>query len=125
MQGLQQGLAAAQQQAGLANLGQQAGLQNIQAQLGGGATQRDIESQGLAADYKRFQEERDWPYKMLQYQQSFLQGLPISTTSYEAQTSPLQDIMGGGLGLLGLYESLSKLGQQAPASTTPATTPAK
>jgi len=120
MQGLQQGLAAAQQQAGLANLGQQAGLQNIQAQLGGGATQRDIESQGLAADYKRFQEERDWPYKMLQYQQSFLQGLPISTTSYEAQTSPLQDIMGGGLGLLGLYESLSKLGQQ-----TPATTPAK
>jgi hypothetical protein len=125
LQGLQQGLSAAQQQAGLANLGQQAGLQNIQAQLGAGATQRDIEAQGLAADYKRFQEERDWPYKMAQYQQSFLQGLPISTTSYEAQTSPFQDIMGGGLGLLGLYETLSKLGQQTPAATTPATTPAK
>lgn len=118
--GLESALTAAQQQAGLAGMGQQAGLRNIEAQLGGGATQRDIESQGLAADYKRFQEERDWPYKMLQYQQSFLQGLPISTTSYEAQTSPLQDIMGGGLGLLGLYEALSKLGQQ-----TPATTPAK
>jgi hypothetical protein len=116
MSGLEKALSAAQQQAALSQAGQTAGLRNIEAQLGGGATQRDIEAQGLAADYKRFQEERDWPYKMAQYQQSFLQGLPISTTAYTAQTSPLQDIMGGGLGLLGLYQALSKLGQQPATS---------
>lgn len=115
MEGLKGALSAAQQQAGLAQAGQQAGLRGLEAQLGAGAAQRDIEAQGLAADYKRFQEERDWPYKMLQYQQSFLQGLPISATSYQAETSPLQDIMGTGSGLLALYQALANLGQ-APAA---------
>ena len=116
LQGLQAATQAAQQQAALSQAGQQAGLRNIEAQLAGGATQRDIEAQGLAADYKRFQEERDWPYKMAQFQQSFLQQLPITATTYSADTSPLQNITGTGLGLLGLYEALSKLGQQ---TTTP------
>lgn len=111
MKGLEGALQAAQQQAGLAAAGQTAGLRGLEAQLGAGATQRDIEAQGLAADYKRFQEERDYPAKMLQYQQSFLQGLPIAATSYQAETSPLQDIFGTGTGLLGLYQALSKLGQ--------------
>jgi hypothetical protein len=111
LQGLQAASQAAQQQAGLSQAGQQAALRNIEAQIGAGATQRDIEAQGLAADYKRFQEERDWPYKMLQYQQSFLQGLPITATSYQAETSPLQNIVGTGSGLLALYQALSKLGQ--------------
>lgn len=112
LQGLQAATQAAQQQAALSQAGQQAGLRNIEAQLAGGATQRDIEAQGLAADYKRFQEERDWPYKMAQFQQSFLQELPITATTYSADTSPLQNITGTGLGLLGLYETLSKLGQK-------------
>jgi hypothetical protein len=116
MSALDKALAATQQQAGLAQAGQTSGLKNIEAQLGAGATQRDIESQGLAADYKRFQEERDWPYKMLQYQQSFLQGLPISATSYAAETSPLQNIIGTGSGLLSIYQALAGLGQ---APTTP------
>lgn len=111
MQGLQSALGAAQQQAGLAQAGQQAGLQNIQAQLQAGAAQRDIEAQGLAADYNRFKEEREYPFKALQYQQSFLQGLPITATSYQAETSPLQELFGTGTGLLGLYQALSKLGQ--------------
>lgn len=111
LQGLQGALGAAQQQAGLAQAGQSAGLQNLQAQLGAGATQRDIEAQGLAADYKRFQEERDWPLKMAQYQQSFLSGLPITATSYTADTSPLQNLVGTSSGLLALYKALSSLGQ--------------
>lgn len=118
LQGLKGATEAAQQQAALAGMGQTSALKNIEAQLGAGATQRDIEAQGLAADYKRFQEERDWPYKMLQYQQSFLQNLPIQAQTYTAQTSPLQDIMGTGTGLLALYKALAGLGQ-APATTTP------
>lgn len=115
LQGLQAATQAAQQQAALAQTGQQAGIRGLESQLAAGQTQRDIEAQGLAADYNRFKEERDNPYKMLQYQASFLQGLPIAATSYQAETSPLQNIMGTGGGLLALYQALSNLGQ-APAA---------
>lgn len=115
LQGLTNALTAAQQQAAFSQAGQQAGLRGLEAQLQAGATQRDIEAQGLAADYKRFQEERDYPLRMLQYQQSFLQGLPITATSYQAETSPLQNIIGTGGGLLALYQALANLGQ-APAA---------
>jgi hypothetical protein len=65
------------------------------------AIQRDIESQGIAADYAQFQEERDFPYKQVQYQQSLLQGLPISAeeTSY-IEPSEFSQIM-GNLGMFG------------------------
>ncbi|MDB4298007.1 hypothetical protein N9909_00170 [bacterium] len=59
------------------------GLSALGAQQLGGGLQRDIESQGIAADYAQFQEERDFPYKQVQYQQSLLQGLPISATERE------------------------------------------
>lgn len=54
------------------------GLSALAAQQLGGGLQRDIEQQGVAADYAQFQEERDFPYKQVQYQQSLLQGLPIA-----------------------------------------------
>jgi len=54
------------------------GLSALAAQQMGGGLQRDIEQQGVAADYAQFQEERDFPYKQVQYQQSLLQGLPIA-----------------------------------------------
>tara|TARA_R110000868_G_scaffold411356_1_gene703310 strand:+ start:1164 stop:1889 length:726 start_codon:yes stop_codon:yes gene_type:complete len=56
----------------------QYGLTALGAQQIAGGQQRDIESQGIAADYAQFQEERDFPYKQVQYQQSLLQGLPIA-----------------------------------------------
>jgi len=55
----------------------QYGLTALGAQQMAGGQQRDIEQQGIAADYAQFKEERDNPYKMVQYQQSLLQGLPI------------------------------------------------
>jgi hypothetical protein len=50
-----------------------------------GATQRDIESEGIAADKLQFEEERLFPYKQTQYMQSLLSNLPISATSYDYQ----------------------------------------
>ena len=50
-----------------------------------GATQRAIESEGIEADRRQFEEERDFPYKQVQYMQSLLQGLPISAQSYNYQ----------------------------------------
>lgn len=84
------------------------GLSALGAQQLGGGLQRDIEQQGIAADYAQFQEERDFPYKQVQYQQSLLQGLPISAaeTDYIGQ-SELAELLGyGGT----IAEILSKLG---------------
>lgn len=53
--------------------------------LAAGATQRGIEQQGVEADKAQFEEERNYPYKQVQYLQSLLQGLPIETRSTEYQ----------------------------------------
>lgn len=90
---------------------QQYGLQTLGAQRLGGAEQRAIESQGVAADIAQFTEERDYPYKQVQYQQSLLQGLPITTQDYQyAEPSTLSNVMSGAGGILGLLEALNKLG---------------
>ena len=85
-------------QYGLAALAKQAEL---------GAAQRDIEQQGMAADYKQFREEKDFPYKQVQYMQSLLQNLPLKTQSYTyAEPSTLSKIMGVGSTAGDLYSSL-------------------
>ena len=91
---------------------QQYGLQALGAQRLGGAEQRAIEGQGIAADIAQFEEERDYPYKQVQYQQSLLQGLPISTQSYQyAEPSTLSNVMSGAGGILGLLETLGIVGK--------------
>ena len=77
---------------------------------GAGAQQRGIEQEGISADYNEFLAQRDYPQKMLQFQQSMLQGLPISTVS----TSPASQTGLGSLqstvGTLGsTYDLLKKL----------------
>ena len=47
-----------------------------------GGIERGIESEGITADRLQFEEERDFPYKQVQYMQSLLQGLPIAAQSY-------------------------------------------
>jgi len=73
-----------------------------------GATQRGIESEGIAADYGQFKEERDDPFKKVQYMQSLLQGMPVETqsTTY-SQPSGLSSVLGAGGGILDL---LTKMG---------------
>jgi hypothetical protein len=82
----------------------QYGLQALQAQQVGGAQQRAIEQQGIGADIAQFQEERDYPYKQVQYMQSLLQGLPIEALSREyIEPSSASTILGylGAIGALG------------------------
>jgi len=91
-------------QYGLSALGKQAEL---------GGVQRGIESEGIAADMAQFNQERDFPYKQVQYQQSLLQGMPLATQSYNyAQPSTLANITGAAGGITNLYNSLF-----APAAT--------
>ena len=89
------------------------GLQALAAQQAGGAQQRGIEQEGVAADYAQFREERDDPFKKVQYQQSLLQGLPISTQSYQyAEPSSASQFMGGAGGILGLFDTMGLFGNK-------------
>jgi hypothetical protein len=89
------------------------GLQALAAQQAGGAQQRGIEQEGVAADYAQFREERDDPFKKVQYQQSLLQGLPISTQSYQyAEPSNASQFMGGAGGILGLFDAMGLFGNK-------------
>ena len=73
-----------------------------------GAQQRDIEQQGITADYNEFLAQRDYPQKMLQFQQSMLQGLPISTVSNIPQSQTgAQQAVGG---MTAVYQMLQNLG---------------
>jgi len=66
------------------------------AELGG--VQRGIEGEGIAADYGQFKEERDYPFKQVQYQQSLLQGMPLATQSYSYQQPTAISNIGGTAG---------------------------
>jgi len=101
------------------NLYGQQGLQNL-ADMG--ATQRGIESEGITADRLQFEEERDFPYKQVQYMQSLLQGLPVGaqTVQYE-EPGYLQKMATGASDLEAFFDKL--FGPTTPTTpTTSATT---
>jgi hypothetical protein len=107
LKGLQGAMAGAQLMGGLGVQQNQMDLANLtkQAELGG--VQRGIESEGIAADLAQFREQRDYPYKQVQYQQSLLQGLPLAAQSYSyAQPSTLSNILGSAGGIKSLYDTL-------------------
>jgi hypothetical protein len=107
LQGLNTGLQAAQTQGNLGISSGQLGLQNLQSQLNAGATQRGIESEGIAADKAAFEEARANPYKMVQFQQSLLNGLPITATNYNLQNPNfLSSAAGGATTVAKLLETL-------------------
>lgn len=113
LQGLQTGLQAAQAQGALGGQQNQAGLANLAAQMEAGKTQRDIEAEGIAADKAQFEEARANPYKMVQFQQSLLQGLPLAAQNYNvAQPSTLQQILSGAGGVAGLFPNAGTTGAQ-------------
>jgi hypothetical protein len=93
------------------------GLRSIDQLSGLGAAQRGITSEGLAADKAQFEEQRDFMYKMPQYQKDLLQGLPITTTATTSNTTELGRIGSGLADLQDLYKKLSNLGVTPAAPT--------
>jgi len=104
---LQGQVGAAATQGSLAGQENQMNLSNIGAQMAGGTTQRGIESEGIAAQQAAYEKERMNPYAQLQFQQSLLQGLPISSSTATTNTSTYQDVMGKINDILGLGKSVS------------------
>lgn len=95
------------------------GLKSVAALADLGATERGITSEGLAADKAQFEAERDWVYKMPQYQLNLLQGLPIGANVTSSDLTGLAKIQSDIAGLTALYKQLAALGQATPAPTTP------
>jgi hypothetical protein len=91
------------------------GLKSIDQLSGLGAAQRGIASEGLAADKAQFEEQRDFMYKMPQYQKDLLQGLPVTTTATTSNTTELGKIGSGLADLKQLYANLANLGQTPAA----------
>jgi hypothetical protein len=120
LQGLQAGLQGAQTQGNLGNMQNQAQLGNINAQLAGGAQERGITSEGIAADLNEFNQQRQYPFQQVQFQRDMISGLPTgSVTNTPGQLSGIGSLLstlGGGtaaasaLGYKNVGELLSSLG---------------
>lgn len=82
LQSQQAGIQAALAQGNLGNMDFQNDLAGINALSGLGATQRAIDSEGIAADKKQFEEARLNPFQMIQFEQSLLSGMPLASQSY-------------------------------------------
>ena len=79
------------------------GLAALRDMRAAGEEQRDIAQEGITADYLQFQEERDHPYRQLEFMQSMLQGLPVTATSREfVEPGGYQELAGGIAGILSL-----------------------
>tara|TARA_R100001369_G_scaffold89604_1_gene127420 strand:+ start:136 stop:948 length:813 start_codon:yes stop_codon:yes gene_type:complete len=87
----------------------QYGLSAIQKLYDMGTAQRGIESEGVAADQAQFKEERDYPYKQVQYMQSLLQGLPVEAQQYSTQgLSDMDSITKDALSMEEFFRQLNK-----------------
>lgn len=96
-----------QRQMAAAGQAQQYGIQALGAQRLGGAEQRGIESEGVAADYAQFREERDYPFKQVDFQKGLLANLPIEqTTTQYADPSTLQKFGAGASEILTILDLL-------------------
>ena len=93
----------------------QFGLNSLNALGAAGATQQGIEQAGLTADKAQFEEQRDYPLKMAQYQQGLLSNLPLATATNTSNNTALGSLLNTTGGLSQLYSLLSNLGQTTPA----------
>jgi len=106
---LKSGLQAAQLQGSLGVQENQADIANLAQLASLGTAQRGIESEGIAADRAQFEEARLNPFKMVQFQQSLLSGLPLAAQTYnQAPTDNLTQFSNAATSIDAL---LKKLGQ--------------
>jgi hypothetical protein len=109
-QQMQQRLGAAQQLGGLGLSGQQAEMQRLQ-QLGQAGTARQAQQQGLYdLGYQQYQDQLAYPRQQLGFYSQILRGLPVTpgtqVSQYQPRPSTAQNVLGLGLGGLGLYQAL-------------------
>ena len=91
-------------------------------QLKAGEIERGITSEGLAADQAQFKEERDFPYKQLQYAMGLLNGMPLAAqnTNYQQPSDLAQYVNAAGDGgtLVDLLMNIFTADNSTTGSTT-------
>ena len=88
----------------------QYGLANLQELARQGQAQREIEQQGLTADYNQYLRELQFPKEQLEFQRQMLTGLPIAAASfYQPAPSAFQSAAGGAGTALELLKLLSQI----------------
>ena len=97
---LRTGIQGAQTQGQLGTQQSQADIANINAKLAGGAQERGITSEGIAADKEEFEKQRQYPYQQAQFQRDMISGLPtgaVTNTAGEmSSVGSLLSALGGG-----------------------------
>lgn len=88
------------------------GLQSVKNLADVGAVERGITTEGMAADKKQFEEERDFFYNMPKYQLGLLQGLPIGAQTASVNPDSLAKMQSDISGLASLYKTMAGLGLQ-------------
>lgn len=83
----------------LANQQARYGLDSLNTLMDAGTLQRKIAQEGITADYNEFLQQRDYPMKQVQFLNSLLQGLPISTQSnaYSGNSDLVSAVQSGGI----------------------------
>lgn len=114
-------LAAAQQQAAMANQVQSQGLTGANAVYNAGTQQQTAQQQQLNAAYQQYLNQVNWPYQMLNVQESALSNSPYNIAT--AVTLPSANSTAQGFGTLagaaGLLGSLAGSGNNSPFGGQP------
>lgn len=105
----QQRLAAAQQLGVLGAQQQAMGLERLSAQESAGQRQRAMRQASLDVGYEDFLRQMDYTQGQLGFFSNILRGVPVrpqqTVSTFQQQPSLFQNVLGTGLGALGLYRA--------------------
>ncbi len=86
------------------------GLKSLSDLMKAGEVQRGIESEGIAADKRQFEEQQARPYTNLEFQRKILTDLPIGTDTTSTNQDTISKLQSDISGLASLYQKLANLG---------------
>ena len=90
------------------------GLKSLQDLMSAGATQRDIEQQGITADKAQFEQQQAYPFNMVEFQRKLVEGLPTGASTTATNQDTISKLQTDIAGLASLYKTLSNLGVKTP-----------
>jgi hypothetical protein len=85
------------------------GLKSLSDLMKAGEVQRNIESEGIAADKAQFEQQQARPYTNLEFQRKMLTDLPIGASTTSTNQDTLSKLQSDISGLASLYSKLANL----------------
>ena len=85
------------------------GLKSLSDLMKAGQTQRDIASEGIAADKKQFEEQQAYPFNMVEFQRKLIEGIPVGSTTTGVNQDAVSKMQSDVAGLASLYDKLANL----------------